>query len=98
MHHEIRQILQVRVNRHPTADWTAQQVVDTCRWDRDPQRYFIRDRDSLYGEAFDRHLRGLGVRQLRTPPKAPRADALAERWVRSARTECLDHTPAVLDE
>jgi putative transposase len=30
MHHETRQILQVRVTRHPTADWTAQQVVDTC--------------------------------------------------------------------
>jgi putative transposase len=51
----------------------------------------IRDRDSRYGEAFDRRLRGLGVRQLRTPLKAPRANALAERWVRSARTECLDH-------
>jgi hypothetical protein len=73
MHHETRQILQVRVTRHPTADWTAQQVVDTCGWDRDPPRYLIRDRDSRYGEAFDRRLRGLGVRQLRTPPKAPRA-------------------------
>jgi Integrase core domain len=89
--------LQVRVTRHPTADWTAQQVVDTCGWDRDPPRYLIRDRDSRYGEAFDRRLRGLGVRQLRTPPKAPRANALAERWVRSARTECLDHL-CIVDE
>jgi hypothetical protein len=60
MHHETRQILQVRVTRHPTADWTAQQVVDTCAWDRDPPRYLLRDRDSRYGEAFDRRLRGLG--------------------------------------
>jgi putative transposase len=106
MHHETRQILQVRVTRHPTADWTAQQVVDTCGWDRDPPRYLIRDRDSRYGKAFDRRLRGLGVRQLRTPVKAPRANALAERWVRSVRTECLDqvlivnerHLQRVLDE
>jgi Integrase core domain len=91
MHHETRQILQVRVTRHPTADWAAQQIVDACGWDRDPPRYLIRDRDSRYGEAFDRRLRGLGVRRLRTPVKAPRANALAERWVRSARTECLDH-------
>jgi hypothetical protein len=69
MHHETRQILQVRVTRHPTADWTAQQVVDTCAGDRDPPRYLLRDRDSRYGEAFDRRLRGLGVRQLRTPLK-----------------------------
>jgi transposase InsO family protein len=91
MHHKTRQILQVRVTRHPTADWAAQQIVDVCGWDRDPPRYLIRDRDSRYSEAFDRRLRGLGVRQLRTPVKAPWANALAERWVRSARTECLDH-------
>jgi putative transposase len=106
MHHETRQILQVRVTRHPTADWTAQQVVEACDWDRDPPRYLIRDRDSRYGEAFDRRVRGLGVRQLRTPVKAPRANALAERWVRSVRNECLDqvlivnerHLQRVLDE
>ncbi len=97
MHHETRQILQVRVTRHPTADWAAQQVVDACGWDRDPPRDLIRDRDSRYGEAFDRRLRGLGVRQLRTPVKAPRANALAERWVRSARTECWDHL-VIVDE
>jgi hypothetical protein len=70
MHHETRQILQVRVTRHPTADWAAQQVVEACAWDRDPPRYLLRDRDSRYGEAFDRRVRGLGLRQLRTPPKA----------------------------
>jgi putative transposase len=106
MHHETRQILQVRVTRHPTADWAAQQVVEACAWDRDPPRYLIRDRDSRYGKAFDRRVRGLGARPLRTPVKAPRANALAERWVRSVRNECLDqvwivnerHLPRVLDE
>jgi transposase InsO family protein len=106
MHHETRQILQVRVTRHPTADWAAQQVVEACDWDRDPPRYLIRDRDSRYGQAFDRRVRGLGVRQLRTPVKAPRANALAERWVRSVGNECLDqvvivterHLQRVLDE
>jgi transposase InsO family protein len=79
------------VTRHPTANWAAQRVVEACAWDRDPPRYLLRDRDGRYGKAFDRRQRGLGVRQLRTPPKAPRANALAERWVRSARTGCLDH-------
>ena len=40
---------------------------------------------------FDRRVRGLGIRQVRTPFRSPRANAVAERWVRSARSECLDH-------
>jgi putative transposase len=42
MHHETRQLLKIRVTRHPTAEWAAQQVVDACGWDRDPPRYLIR--------------------------------------------------------
>ena len=51
MHHETRQILQVRVTRHPTAEWAAQQVVDACGWDRDPPRYLIRDRTAGSGSS-----------------------------------------------
>ena len=52
----------------------------------------IHDRDSRYGANFDRRVRGLGIRQVRTPFRSPRANAVAERWVRSARSECSDHT------
>jgi putative transposase len=58
---------------------------------RTPPRYLIRDRDGRFGVEFDRRVQRLGVKQIRTPMRAPRANALAERWVRSARTECLDH-------
>lgn len=75
----------------PSAEWAARQIVEACGWDRDPPRYLIHDRDSRYGTGFDRRVRRLGIKQIRTPVKAPRANALAERWVRSARTECLDH-------
>jgi transposase InsO family protein len=51
----------------------------------------IHDRDSRYGMSFDRRVRHLGIRQVRTPFRSPRANAIAERWVKSARTECLDH-------
>jgi transposase InsO family protein len=74
-----------------TADWGAQQIVECCAWDRVPPRFFIHDRDSRYGANFDRRVRGLGIRQVRTPFRSPRANAAAERWVRSVRSECLDH-------
>jgi len=97
MRHETRQIVQVRVTRHPTAAWAAQQVLDTCGWDRDPPRYLIRDRDGRFGVEFDRRVQRLGVKRIRTPVRAPRANALAERWIRSARSECLDHV-VILNE
>jgi hypothetical protein len=61
------------------------------RLGRAPPRFLIHGRDSRYGTNFDRRVRGLGVRQVRTPFRSPRATAVAERWVRSARSECLDH-------
>jgi Integrase core domain len=56
-----------------------------------PPQFLIHDRDSRYGASFDRRVRGLGIRQVRTPFRSPRANAVAERWVRSVRSECLDH-------
>jgi transposase InsO family protein len=86
-----REVVHVAVTRHPTADWAAQQIVECCAWDRPLPRFLIHDRDSRYGANFDRRVRGLGIRQVRTPFRSPRANAVAERWVRSARSECLDH-------
>ena len=57
MHHETRQILQVRVTRHSTAEWAAQPIVDACGWDRDHPRYRIHDRDGRCGIEFDDALR-----------------------------------------
>jgi transposase InsO family protein len=88
--HANREVLHVQVTRHPTAEWVAQQIVESCCWDRKPPRFLIHDRDSRYGGVFDRRLHHLGIMQLRTPFRSPRANAIAERWVRSARTECLD--------
>jgi putative transposase len=82
-----RQILHVEVTPHPAADWAAQQIVECCAWDRAPPRF----RDNRYGGSFDRRVRGLGIRQVRTPFRSPRTNAVAGRWVRSVRSECLDH-------
>jgi putative transposase len=83
--------LTLRVTPCPTAEWAAQQIVECCAWDRWPPRFLIHDRDSRYGATFDRRLRHLGIEQVRTPFRAPRANAISERWVKSVRTECLDH-------
>jgi len=56
-----------------------------------PPRFLIHDRDSRHGASFDRRVRHLGIRQVRTPVRSPRASAVAERWMRSVRSECLDH-------
>jgi hypothetical protein len=86
-----REIFHVAVTRHPTADWAAQQIVECCAWDRAPPRCLIHDRDSRYGANFDRRVRGLGIRQVRTPFGSPRANAVARDGLRSVRSECLDH-------
>jgi transposase InsO family protein len=86
-----REILHVGVTRYPTAERAAQQIVECCAWDRWPPRFLIHDRDNRYGMTFDNRLRRLGIKQIRTPYRSPRANAVAERWVKSARSECFDH-------
>lgn len=91
IHHETREIIHARVTAHPTADWLAQQMAQACDVDREQPRYLIHDRDGSYGSAFNRRVQSLGITQIRTPVKSPRANAIAERWVRTIRAECLDH-------
>jgi len=89
--HGRREIVHVRVTAHPTAQWLAQQMTEACSPDRVPPLYLIHDRDGCYGAVFNRRVRALGIAQIRTPVKAPKANAIAERWVRTIRAECVDH-------
>ena len=83
------------VTEHPDSAWVTQQAqeprLSTRRID-DTIRFLIHDRDAKYSGPFDEVFRTEGVRVVRTPFRAPRANAFAERWVRTIRTECLDWT------
>ncbi len=91
IHHARRKVVHVRTTLYPTSEWTGRQIVEACGWDREPPRFLIHDRDSRYGIVFNQRVRNLSITSVRTPFRSPQANAIAERWVRSVRTECLDH-------
>ncbi len=93
---ERRRVLHLNVTAHPTAAWTAQQVVEACGWNPAPS-YLIRDRDGIYGDAFRRRVASLGVEEILIAPRAPWQNAYAERFLGSLRRECLDQV-LVLNE
>jgi putative transposase len=87
---ERRCILHVNVTAHPHAAWTAQQVVEAVGLDGKVVRP-IRDRDSIYGSAFDSRVRNPGIEQLVVAPRSPWQNGYAERFVGTLRRELLDH-------
>jgi transposase InsO family protein len=88
--HGRREVLWLGVTAHPTAEWVARQVTEACGWDSTPN-YLIRDRDRIYGEAFTRRIRAMGIRDKPTAPRSPWQNGHAERLIGSIRRECLDH-------
>jgi len=80
------------VTARPNSAWVTQQARNLAVEDRlNDAKFLIRDRDAKYSGPFDEVFRSEGVRVIRTTIRAPTANAVAERFVRTARRECLDH-------
>jgi putative transposase len=94
--HDRRRVVHFNVTEHPTAAWTAQQIVDTFPDDSAPA-YLLRDRDHVYGESFRHRVKGMRISEVLTAPHCPWQNPFAERLIGSVRRECLEHV-VVLSE
>jgi hypothetical protein len=70
LRHDRRRVLWMGVTAHPTAEWVARQLTEACGWDQAPT-YLLRDRDQVYGQAFTRRIRAMGICDRPTSPRSP---------------------------
>ena len=88
--HDRRRVLHFNVTEHPTARWTAQQIVEAFPWDTAP-RYLLRDRDSIFGNHFRDRVAGFEITEVLIAPRSPWQNPYVERLIGSIRREFLDH-------
>ena len=84
-----RRVVHVGVTRQPTDEWVARQLREATPFEERP-RFLLRDNDAKYGPQFAQVAAASGIQVLRTPVRAPRANAMCERFLGSVRRECLD--------
>jgi putative transposase len=91
--HDSRRVHLAGITAYPAGDWVIQQarnLLMNVEGQADGLKFLIRDRDAKFTAAFDAVFTAIGVRIIKTPVQAPRTNAIAERWIASARRECLD--------
>jgi hypothetical protein len=88
--HHRRRVVHFNVAEHPTAAWTAQQIVDAFP-DESAPAYLLRDRDQVYGRQFRHRVKDMAIEEVLTAPQSPWQNPFAERLIGSIRRECLNH-------
>jgi transposase InsO family protein len=88
--HDRRRIVHFNATEHPTAQWTAQQLLEAFPFDSAP-RYLLRDRDAIYSKFVQRRIGALGIEEVISAPRSPWQNAYVERVIGSIRRDCLDH-------
>ena len=86
--HDRRRVVHINVTDAPTAQWTAQQLVEAFPWETAP-RYLLRDRDAVYGVVFSSRAQVMGIHEAKTAPRSPWQNPYVERLIGTLRRECL---------
>ena len=84
-----RRIVHVGITKHPTDEWTAQQLREATPFEQRP-KYLIRDNDRKFGPKFEEVAKSTNIEIIKTPFYAPNANAICERLIGTLRRECLD--------
>jgi putative transposase len=95
--HDRRRVPHFNVTAHPTAEWTADQILQSLPWDTAP-RYLLRDRDSIYGDLFRQQVSSMEIKEVLTARRSPWQSPYVERLIGSVRRECLDHIIVINEE
>jgi len=90
LEHNRRRVVHFNVTEHPTAAWTAQQIIEAFPEETAP-RFLLRDRDQIYGQEFRRRVHGMKIEEVITAPHSPWQSPYVERLIGSIRRECLDY-------
>ena len=90
LRHERRKVVHFNVTTNPSAQWTAQQIIEAFPFDEAP-RYMIRDRDGIYGDDFQTRVERMGIEEVVTAARSPWQNPYCERLIGSVRRECLNH-------